>query len=240
MIAGTGQCKGYGRDMTFEAPSRPAEAVEPPKPRRGSGGRPSQDEALRRDARLVEIAAAMFMERGFDGTTIDAVAEAASVGKATLYARYRDKGELFGAVFRRQIDRWLAVSVAEAPRPGEPVEAALLALGRRMVTAALTPEAVAINRIVMAQATRFPDLAALVHREGWQRSNASVAAVLAHFAADGQLAIPDGELAADLFLSLVIGRQARLAILGIASDPDQVDRRIRAAVALFIRGMAAD
>ena len=224
--------------MTSDSPFRPAEAAELPKPRRGSGGRPSQDEALRRDARLVEIAAAMFMERGFEGTTIDAVAEAASVGKATLYARYRDKGELFGAVFRRQIDRWLAVSAPEAPAPGDRVDEVLLAMGRRMVAAALTPEAVAINRIVMAQATRFPDLAALVHREGWQRSNASVAAVLAHFAADGQIAVPDGDLAADLFVSLVIGRQARLAMLGIATDPEQADRRIRAAVDLFVRGMA--
>ena len=45
---------------------------------------------------------------------------------------------------------------------------------------------------------------------------------------------------ADVFVSLVIGRQARLAMLGIATDPEQVDRRIRAAVDLFVRGMAVD
>ena len=228
--------------MTPASSSRPAAAstAEAPKARRGTGGRPSQEEALRRDARLVEIAAAMFLERGFDGTTIDAVAEAASVGKATLYARYRDKGALFAAVFRRQIDRWLAVSALAPPAAGDRVEDVLLAMGRRMMAAALTPEAVAINRIVMAQATRFPELAEMVHREGWQRSNASVAAVLAHFAADGQIALEDGDLAADLFLSLVIGRQARLAVLGIETDPAQVDRRVQAAVALFVKGMAAD
>lgn len=226
--------------MTFDAPSSAPiiDGSEPRKSRRGSGGRPSQEEALRRDARLIDIAAAMFMERGFDGTTVDAVAEAASIGKATLYARYRDKGELFVAVFRRQIDRWLAVSEIEVPAPGDRVEDVLLAMGRRMVAAALTPEAVAIKRIVMAQATRFPDIAMLVHREGWQRSNASVAAVLEHFAADGQIAVSDGELAADLFLSLILGRQTRVAMLGIDTALEQVDRRLQAGVALFVRGMA--
>ena len=81
----------------------------PDKGRRHSGGRPSHDEAIKRDERLIEIAASMFMERGFEGTSIDAVAEAASIGKATLYARYKDKSELFAAVLQRQIDRWLAM-----------------------------------------------------------------------------------------------------------------------------------
>lgn len=216
----------------------PAMAVlAPRKARRGSGGRPSQEEAVRRDARLVEIAAAMFMERGFDGTTIDAVAEAASIGKATLYARYRDKGALFAAVVQRQIDRWLSVNAPDLPGPGARVEDVLLAMGRRTVAAILIPEAIAINRIVTAQAIRFPELAHMSHREAWQRSNASIAAVLDHFARDGQIVVEDGEMAADLFLSLVVGRLSRLAILGIAIDPAQVDRRVEAAVSLFLNGV---
>ena len=207
------------------------------KVRRGTGGRPSQEEAIRRDARLIEIAAGMFMDRGFEGTTIDAVAEAASVGKATLYARYRDKGELFAAVFQRQIDRWLAVS-APGEVPAGPVEDVLVAIGRRMVAAALTPEAIAINRIVSAQASRFPLLARMVHREGWQRSNETIAVVLDHFARDGHIVVDDLEMTADLFIGLVAGRLTRLALLGIETDPEQIDRRIRAAVSLFLNGVA--
>ena len=223
--------------LDLHEPRATVDAPVPKKTRRGSGGRPSQEEALRRDARLVEIAAAMFMERGFDATTIDAVAEAANVGKATLYARYRDKAALFAAVFQRQIDRWLSVSASEAPGPDDRVAGVLLAMGRRMAAAALTPEAVAINRIVTAQAIRFPELARMVHREGWQRSNDVVAAVLDHFARDGQIAVEDTGMAADLFLSLVVGRLSRLAMLGIAVEPEQVDRRIEAAVSLFLEGV---
>jgi TetR/AcrR family transcriptional regulator, mexJK operon transcriptional repressor len=209
----------------------------PDKGRRHSGGRPSHDEAIKRDERLIEIAASMFMERGFEGTSIDAVAEAASIGKATLYARYKDKGELFAAVLQRQIDRWLAMNETGEQAMTGRIEDVLLARARRTVAVALTPEAIAINRIVIAEATRFPNLAKLVHQQGWQRSNAAVAAVLDGFAKNGQIEVEDTDVAADLFLSLVIGRQTRLAMLGIETDPAQIDQRVQAAVELFLNGV---
>ncbi len=76
--------------------------------RRGAGGRPTREEAVRRDARLLEVATKLFMERGFESTSIDAVAETAGVSKPTVYARYRDKRDLFTAVLRATIQRWLA------------------------------------------------------------------------------------------------------------------------------------
>jgi TetR/AcrR family transcriptional repressor of mexJK operon len=209
----------------------------PDKGRRHSGGRPSHDEAIKRDERLIEIAASMFMERGFEGTSIDAVAEAASIGKATLYARYKDKSELFAAVLQRKIDRWLAMhETGERAMTGR-IEDVLLARARRTIAVALTPEAIAINRIVMAEATRFPNLAKLVHEQGWQRSNAAVAAVLDGFAKNGQIEVEDTDVAADLFLSLVIGRQTRLAMLGIETGPAHIDQRVQAAVKLFLNGV---
>ncbi len=210
------------------------------KPRRHTGGRPSQEEARRRDERLVEIAARTFMEKGYDATTIDAVAEAASVGKATLYARYRDKGALFAAVCQRKIDLWLAPlsQAAAAPASGQAHEV-LLSIARAMMASAMAPEALGISRMLIAQAPRFPDLARMAHQQGWQRSIAVLSAVLSRFVRDGQVAIEDCELAADLFLSLVIGRQTRLAMLGIETDPAQVDHRIRAAVRLFLDGVRA-
>src|ERR1700722_7279727 len=209
----------------------------PDKARRHSGGRPSHDEAMRRNERLIEIAASVFMERGFEARSVDAVAEAAGIGKATLYARYKDKGELFGAVLQRKIDRWLAMNETDERAATGRIEDILLARARRTDGGGLTPEAVAINRIVMAESARFPTLAKLVHEQGWQRTNAAVAAVLDQFVANGQIQVEDTNVAADLFLSLVIGRQTRLAMLGIETDPGQIDQRVKAAVNLFLNGV---
>ena len=67
------------------------------------GGRPTREEADARDVRLLDVATHLFMERGFDGTSIDAVAEAAGISKPTVYARYHDKRDLFAAVLRKRI-----------------------------------------------------------------------------------------------------------------------------------------
>jgi AcrR family transcriptional regulator len=67
------------------------------------GGRPTKEAVVQRDERLLEIAAQMFMEQGFDRTSMERLAETAMIGKATLYARYADKGALFADVLRRRI-----------------------------------------------------------------------------------------------------------------------------------------
>ncbi len=207
------------------------------KVKRYTGGRPCQEDAIKRDARLIEMAAQMFMERGFEATTIDAVADAASIGKATLYARYRDKAALFDAVFQRQIERWVIPLCDAATSPTTVrVEDALLKVSRRLLEVALAPESIMVHRILISEANRFPELARIAHELGWQRSNAILAKMLLHFADDGQIAVADPELAAEQFLSLVVVRQTRLALLGIATDPAQIERRMHAAVTLFLDG----
>ena len=207
------------------------------KVKRYTGGRPCAEEAVKRDARLVDIAARMFMERGFEATTIDAVADSASIGKATLYARYRDKSALFEAVFQRQIDRWVVPMCDAATFPTTVrVEDALLKVSRRLLEVALTPESIMVHRILISEANRFPELARVAHEIGWQRSNTILANILRHFGDDGQLAVADPELAAEQFLSLVVGRQVRLSLLGIETGPEQIDRRTHAAIGLFLDG----
>jgi hypothetical protein len=64
-----------------------------------------------------------------------------------------------------------------------------------------------------------------------------VAILLEQFAARGEIKVDDPELAADLFLNLLLGHSARLAIHGIAIDSEFLERRSRAAVELFLNGM---
>src|SRR5580692_4288599 len=143
--------------------------------RRGGGGRPTREEAEARDVRLLEVATKLFMERGFDGTSIDAVAEAAGVSKPTVYARYHDKRDLFAAVLRRRIRDWLAPLSAAAEAQAaetEPksIKTTLHELSRHMVAYTLAPEVGALQRIISAQAVQFPELAKLANEEGWLRA----------------------------------------------------------------------
>jgi len=217
------------------------EAVERPV-RRGTGGRPTREEALRRDVRLLDVATTLFMERGFDGTSIDAVAEAAGVSKPTVYARYHDKRDLFAAVLRGRIRDWLAPisAAAEAQateRNPKSVETTLLDLSRHMLSQASMPDCATLQRIMAAQAVQFPELAKLAHEDGWLRGVRGVAILLQQFAARGEIKVDDPELAADLFLNLLLGHSARLALHGIAIDLELLERRRQAAVELFVKGV---
>ena len=205
------------------------------------GGRPTREEAEARDARLLDVATRLFMERGFDGTSIDAVAEAAGVSKPTVYARYHDKRDLFAAVLRGRIRKWLAPLSAAAEAQAiegsaKSVRTTLHELSRHMVAYTLAPEAAALQRILSAQAVQFPQLAKLANEEGWLRAVRGISSILRQSAARGQIKVDDPELAADMFLNLVLGHSKRLALYGIAVEPETEERYRKAAVDFFLNG----
>jgi AcrR family transcriptional regulator len=199
---------------------------------------------VRLDARLLEVATSLFMARGFDGTSIDAVAEAAGVSKPTVYTRYHDKRDLFAAVLRGRITRWLAPLSAAAEAQANEVRpkgirTTLHELSRHMIAQALMPECATVQRILAAQAIQFPELAKLAHEEGWLRAIRGVAILLRQFAARDEIKVADPELAAELFLNLVLGHSKRLALYGIATDPKTEERHRNAGVELFLLGLRA-
>ena len=210
--------------------------------RRGGGGRPTREEAETRDVRLLDVATRLFLERGFDGTSIDAVAEAAGVSKPTVYARYHDKRDLFAAVLRGRIRKWLAPVSAAAEAEAietspKSIKTTLHELSRHMVAYTLAPEAGALQRILSAQAVQFPELAKRANEEGWLRAVRGVSTILRQSAASGHIKVGDPELAADMFLNLVLGHCKRLTLYGIATDPETAERHRKAAVDFFLSGI---
>jgi AcrR family transcriptional regulator len=188
------------------------------------------------------MAAALFLERGFEGASIDALAERAGVSKQTVYARYRDKRDLFEAVLRDRIRRWLVpLSKHVTVKAGQPdaaaIEEMLVHLGREMLAFSSTPEALALSRILSAQAVQSPELARFAYEEGWLKAAHAVAELLRELAQQGAIVVADPLLTADLFLSLVLGRGSRLAVHMAPADPVEQDRRLVAAVRLFLNGV---
>ena len=209
---------------------------------RGAGGRPTLEVARARDERLLAIATTLFETRGYDGTSMDAVAEGAGVGKPTVYARYRDKGELFAAVVRRRIETLLS-PLAEEARAASRIETgpgdlagALRRIGMGLLERALSSESIAFHRTVLTQVERIPALAQMTHEEGWSRTVAMVADTLrAHGASGG---VENAAENANLFLSLVLGRLQRGAMLGLPTPSSAaLERRVARSVSVFLDGV---
>lgn len=173
------------------------------------------------------------MRRGFDGTSIDGVAEAAGMSKRTLYARYRDKDALFSAVLRQLIERWLT-PIQDFRTSNGALEPMLREIARHFLDSALKPMPVAIYRIIIAEAERRPEFGRLAQAGGRQPAVRAVADALARFRAE--LRVGDLELAAEQFISVVVDSPLRLAALGLG-DSRGVEVQIGAAVDLFLNGV---
>jgi TetR/AcrR family transcriptional regulator, mexJK operon transcriptional repressor len=79
-------------------------------------------------------------------------------------------------------------------------------------------------------------LAKLANEEGWLRAVRGISSILRQSAARGQIKVDDPELAADMFLNLVLGHSKRLALYGIAVEPETEERYRKAAVDFFLNG----
>src|SRR5260370_8726639 len=66
-------------------------------------GRPPKELAGEVDTRILDAARKVFLERGFEGASIDEIVEVARSGKPTIYARFHGKRALFTAVLTRAV-----------------------------------------------------------------------------------------------------------------------------------------
>ena len=203
---------------------------------RRPGGRPTAEAAALLELAILEAATAAFLADGYAATTIEAVARACSVAKRTIYARWNGKPALFRAVLERLMTKWLSGTAdwGEADN----LEKALDAAAARILEVALTPEAVALQRLLIAESARFPELPLMIGQAGAGEGSARIARLLDRAVADGTLPPQDTAFAAEQFLHLVVtGPQRRALGLGHALDDRQIATWRSATVALFLSGV---
>jgi len=203
---------------------------------RGHGGRPSRLESAQLSDRILDVATALFLGDGFGATSIEAVARRAGISKRTFYHRFRGKEVLFEAVVRRLIERWtppLDATLFEGSSLAETLRRA----GEYMLGVALTPEALALHRVVIAEATRFPGLARILHELGAATGIERIARVLEPRIASGELRAMDPQFAAEQFILMVVSGPRRRALgLGTLLSPSELRDWLDQCVALFLEG----
>ncbi|HEX2941588.1 MAG TPA: TetR/AcrR family transcriptional regulator [Rhodopila sp.] len=203
--------------------------------RRHSGGRPTAKAAIQMEATILEQATAAFLANGYAATTIEAIARRCGVAKRTIYARWDGKPALFRAALERLLTRWLAVAT-DWTAAGT-LEAALLAAAEQMLSVALTPEAVALHRLLVAESGRFPELPAMIRQAGGAEGIIRIAELLDRSVAGGQLPPQNTVYAAEQFMHLVLaGPQRRALGLAPALTPEEISAWAAEAVSLFLRG----
>lgn len=214
----------------------PSSATAPIEPRR-RGGRPSRDQAEQLGERILAVATELFLAEGYGATSIEAVAQRARISKRTFYHRFPDKPALFAAVVHRVIDG-LRPPAGVKLIDGGTIEEILQHLATLILRAVLSPQALALNRLITAEALRFPELAAIVARDGASAEAVGlIAGLLDREARAGGFRLEDAGFAAEQFLQMVVGAPRRRALgLGRPMTPDELDVWVVNVVNLFLNG----
>src|ERR1700726_1668056 len=126
-------------------------------------GRPPKELAGEVDERILDAARKVFVERGFEGASIDEIAEAARAGKPTIYARFGDKRALFTEVVTRDVLSRITEFKSDVPA-GTTIEERLRSAAITLLHWVFDSDRIGLMRLAIAEARRFPDLAATVSR----------------------------------------------------------------------------
>jgi TetR/AcrR family transcriptional regulator, mexJK operon transcriptional repressor len=218
-------------------PAPPAPPAPPAQPAAG-GGR----SARKREA-IIAAATALFLRDGYRDTSMDQVAADAAVSKQTVYKQFADKEQLFrgivlgvtgnSAVIIAELTAALGGTVVTSPAE---LRAVLTGLARRYLDGVLQPHVLALRRLVIAEAERFPDLARSYFEQAPARAIGVIAEALRGYADRGLLTAGDPRLAAAHFayLTLAIPLDRAQFYPGTSPSPAERDRLAGESVRIFL------
>lgn len=201
------------------------------------GGRPSRAQSEKLGERILDAATSLLLAHGYGATSIEEIARRARVSKRTFYHRFEDKAALFGAVVHRIIERMRPR--ADVPLvEGADLPAILRRLADLILQAALSPQAIALHRLIVAESARFPKLAAVANENGAvEEATGLIAGLLEREARAGSIALRDPAFAARQFLYMVITVPQRRAMgLGRPMSAGELRDWPRDVVRFFLEG----
>jgi TetR/AcrR family transcriptional regulator, mexJK operon transcriptional repressor len=183
--------------------------------------------------RVLRAATSSFLSLGYR-SSVDHIARRAGVAKQTVYHHFPSKDELFKEVARELAKRVLIELEAEP----QDLRAGLLRFARAYRKRVLGAQGIATFRTVVPEVPRFPALARAMYAGSAGVLVERLAAYLSKAMTAGALRRDDPELAAELFLGMLVGQDRLKRLFGVACEENEA-RRAGRIVDCFLRAYAA-
>ena len=200
----------------------------------GHGGRPRAGDIKKLNGNILAAAGELFLQHGFDATSMDAIAARGRISKRTLYSRYADKSSLFNAVIYDLLGRILVPIETIHDSDGE-LQAILLTLARDLIVHAVKPDLLAVHRVITFETQRRPEFGRWINDARRKPAIHLIARILERHR--DELRVADFEAVAEQFASLTFDASLQLASGGSMFTPREITERAGAAVDLFLAGV---
>lgn len=192
-----------------------------------------------RKRKALLAATEVFLDKGYDCTSMDDVAAKAEVSKPTVYKYFRGKERLFAETVRAstgEIEGLLPLVAESMGRTG--IESSLIVLARGLLTALVQPRILRLCRLVLANSERFPDVGRSWYELGFERLLAGLAISFQSLADSELLRIDDPLLAANHFAGILLWIPINKAMFtgNSISGPEELEIHCLAAVQAFLAG----
>ncbi|MBZ2170707.1 TetR/AcrR family transcriptional regulator [Nitratidesulfovibrio sp. SRB-5] len=199
-------------------------------------GRPPRD----RRAEILEIAGPLFLEHGYQGTSMSRIASALGGSKGTLYAYFDSKEALFEAYMEDRV-RVRGATVFDLPPHADDLHEVLRLLGKRYLNLITDKDPQAVMRLLYHESPRFPEIGRIFYETCILRGRRLLAEYLTRADELGVLRIPDADVAAEHFLALCQSTVEMPVMLCVKTEVSEEEARnaVEAAVSVFLAAYAA-
>lgn len=214
--------------------------------------RPPDSHAMKRPQRRgeeraqaqLEAAAALFVEKGFDATSLNDIIGRAGGSRTTLYTRFGDKDGLFRALMKEHCNRIQEemVRILEESTGLSRLSLAdgLVRIGLHIIRTLADPKTIAIVHTLVSEGRRIPDIAGEFQAMGQERGIQRIADYLRAAATDDgrRIGDADADAKAEIFFSMILGSRIlrQLTMPGYRVDMDAAEEYVRRCVRVFLGG----
>lgn len=199
----------------------------------------SQQPTPRKRQVIADAALRVFLRQGFAGASVDEIAAEARVSKPTIYAHFGNKEALFRRIIAAIVEDAQQALSACTPTPAQDARDVMRELSEYAeiwMRSILQPDLLALRRLVIGEAARFPEVALAYYHSGPRHVEGRLAARLSELAEAGYVTLKDPFVAAQQFGYLVVGPlQTRVMFVPSAPPtPAETAQAIETGVTAFL------
>jgi AcrR family transcriptional regulator len=183
---------------------------------------------------LIEAAEDIFLAKGYHSATMSDVAKAAGMSKKTVYQLISSKAELFVAL----LAHYQSLLSFPTTQPDWSIQTILVENLLCLAKFVLSPDQIAIIRLIMAEYTHSPDLGRIFHQNRFKKAKTRLETCLLDIAASQNFELTNASEMSAMLFGMAIGEFHISVLIGFRPPPSKpaLEKRIRHAVNIFLAG----